>query len=87
MNQQTTLYRIMMNPFWLLVQVAKFPFLLAVFSVGTLVLPVLHDSASRHLLFGTAVPGEVLWWTLFAVFVLCTRFRVDRLRPVKNGRG
>jgi hypothetical protein len=86
MNQQATLYRILMNPFWLFVQVAKFPFLLAVFSVGTLVLLVLHDSASRNLLFGAAVAGEALWWTLFVVFVLCTCHRADRLRPLTNGR-
>lgn len=73
MNKQTTLYCILMNPFWLFVQVAKFPFLLAVFSIGTLVLPVLHDSTTRHLLFGATVAGEVLWWTLFVAFMARTR--------------
>jgi hypothetical protein len=72
-----SLYRVLMSPFWLLVQVAKFPFLLAVFSVGMLTLPVLHDSASRHLLVCVAAAGEVLWWALFAALLTCTR-RAER---------
>jgi len=53
------------SPFWLLVKFLMFPFYLFFFTSGRVVLPVLQNTTTAHVLVAAIVFFEVLWLVLF----------------------